>query len=212
MGGPPFPSAAASDILLPLSVSREPSWSLPPVWAQHAGNAVGDGWTPRRGAPTTQTTEHAPAGHPASGWSWRWAECPQAGLSAPSATGGSAGGLSRAAVPVGPGRTSPRSSSLEFRVSLSPVPGAWGAGPHSAPGPQSVSARAPASPAFTAPPAEVFLPPSQAGGPPGGLERRPARGDSLSPSCPLPGRLCSRGHSRASAPAGGFQERRRLMA
>ena len=55
-------------------------------------------------------------------------------VSAPSATGGSAGALSRAAVPVGPERTSPRSSSLEFRVSRAPCR-ALGMPGHTTPGP-----------------------------------------------------------------------------
>lgn len=93
--------------------------------------------------------KHALAGHPASGWGWRWAECPSdmpvcpptpeepfgsQRVSAPSATGGSAGALSRAAVPVGPERTSPRSSSLEFRVSRAPCR-ALGMPGHTTPGP-----------------------------------------------------------------------------
>lgn len=116
--------------------------------------------------------EHASATHPASRWGWRWAECPGRAcvpptleepfgsqhVSAPSATGGSAGGLSRAAVPVGPGRTSPRSSSLEFRVSGAPCRARGEPGRTLPRGPECVSTRAPASPAFTAPTAGDPLP------------------------------------------------------
>ena len=182
------------------------------MWAQHAGSAVGDGWTPWRGAPTTQTTEHAPAGHPASGWSWSWAECPQAGLSAPSATGGSARGLSGAAVPVGPGRTSPRSLSLEFRVSLSPVPGAWGAGPHSAPGPQCFHAFTCLAslhrPTCRGP--SCHLP--RLGGHPGVLSGGRLQRTPCPRPVPSPGASVPVDTVVPSAPAGGFQERRRLMA
>lgn len=117
--------------------------------------------------------EHASAAPPASRWGWRWAECPRACLcapptleepfgsqhvSAPSATGRSAGGLSRAAVPVGPGRTSPRSSSLEFRVSRAPCRARGEPGCTLPRGPECVSTRAPASPAVTAPTAGDPLP------------------------------------------------------
>lgn len=91
------------------------------------------------------------------------------------------------------------------------MPGAWGAGPHSAPGPQECFHPCICLANLHCPNCwgcSCRLP--RLGGPPRGLERRsaPAPGDCPSPShCPLPGRLCSRGprggrgHNRAISPS-----------
>lgn len=161
MGGPPFPSAAPSDILPrePCGPCRLPGPCMQAVlWVTDGPLGVG--------LQLLRPQKHAPAGHPASGWGWRWAECPPdmpvcppnprgalwiPAVSAPSATGGSAGALSRVAVCVVPERTSPRSSSLEFRISRAPCRALGMPGRTLPQGPERVSTRAPTLPAFTAP-------------------------------------------------------------
>ena len=161
VGGPLFPSAAPSDILPrePCGPCRLPGPCMQAVlWVTDGPLGVG--------LQLLRPQKHAPAGHPALGWGWRWAECPPdmpvcppnprgalwiPAVSAPSATGGSAGALSRVAVSVGPERTSPRSSSLEFRVSRAPCRALGMPGRTLPQGPERVSTRAPTLPAFTAP-------------------------------------------------------------
>lgn len=55
MGGPHPVSSSLGHPAASVGVQRALS-SLPPTWAQRAGTAVGDGWTPGHGAPATETT------------------------------------------------------------------------------------------------------------------------------------------------------------